>query len=112
MLFTILLKLFVINLNNMKSLVEFNKKSENPFKGLRKCLELTTAVNINTFMLDDAWNEVKDNADKKALFWSILFSVGDITGREHNIFKGKKVDGGGRAERDNFALILNWMILI
>ena len=95
----------------MKSLVEFNKKSENPFKGLRKCLELTTAVNINTFMLDDAWNEVKDNADKKALFWSILFSVGDITGREHNIFKGKKVDGGGRAEKDNFAIILNWMIL-
>ena len=90
--------------------VTFNKKSENPFKGLRKCLELANANSINEFMLDDAYAETFMDRDKKALFYSILFNIGDITNREHNIFKGNKVDGGGQAERENFFVCLNWMI--
>ena len=38
--------------------VTFNKKSENPFKGLRKCLELANANHVTEFMLDDAYAEV------------------------------------------------------
>lgn len=90
--------------------VTFNKKSENPFKGLRKCLELANANHITEFMLDDAYAEVFMDKDKKALFYSIIFNIGDITNREHNIFRKNKVDGGGQAERENFYTCLNWMI--
>lgn len=90
--------------------VTFNKKSENPFKGLRKCLELANANHVTEFMLDDAYAEVFMDKDKKALFYSIIFNIGDITNREHNIFKKNKVDGGGQAERENFYTCLNWMI--
>jgi hypothetical protein len=90
--------------------VTFNKKSENPFKGLRKCLELANANHVTEFMLDDAYAEVFMNKDKKALFYSIIFNIGDITNREHNIFRKNKVDGGGQAERENFYTCLNWMI--
>lgn len=90
--------------------VVFNKKSENPFKGLRKCLELANANVVTEYLLDDAYAETFMDKDKKALFYSILFSIGDITNREHNIFKGQKVDGGGQASRENFYTILNWMI--
>jgi hypothetical protein len=90
--------------------VTFNKKSENPFKGLRKCLELANANHVTEFMLDDAYAEVFMDKDKKALFYSIIFNIGDITNREHNIFRKNKVDGGGQAERENFYTCLNWMI--
>lgn len=90
--------------------VTFNKKSENPFKGLRKCLELANANYVTEFMLDDAYAEVFMDKDKKALFYSIIFNIGDITNREHNIFRKNKVDGGGQAERENFYTCLNWMI--
>lgn len=90
--------------------VTFNKKSENPFKGLRKCLELANANRVTEFMLDDAYAEVFMDKDKKALFYSIIFNIGDITNREHNIFRKNKVDGGGQAERENFYTCLNWMI--
>ena len=90
--------------------VTFNKNSENPFKGLRKCLELANANHVTEFMLDDAYAEVFMDKDKKALFYSIIFNIGDITNREHNIFRKNKVDGGGQAERENFYTCLNWMI--
>ena len=90
--------------------VTFNKKSENPFKGLRKCLELANATQVTEFLIDDAYAETFMDKDKKALFYSILFNIGDITNREHNIFRGNKVDGGGQASRENFYTILNWMI--
>jgi hypothetical protein len=90
--------------------VIFNKRTENPFKGMRKCLELANANVITEFMLDDAYAEAFMDKDKKALFYSILFNIGDITNREHNIFRGNKVDGGGQAERDNFFICLKWMI--
>ena len=60
-------------------------------------------------MLDAAWMEVKDSKEKKEMFFSLLFSIGDITNRQHNIFGKKKVDGGGNANRENFEVILQWM---
>ena len=91
--------------------VELNHSNENPFYGLRNCLKLLQASTsaINVPMLNDAWNEVKKNKEFRELFFSILFSIGDITNRQHNIFKGKKTDGGGNANREAFFTITNWL---
>ena len=43
------------------------------------------------------------------MFFSILFSVGDITARQHNIFKGVKKDSGGNANRAGFYVIFDWL---
>jgi len=43
------------------------------------------------------------------MFFSLLFSIGDITNRHHNIFGKKKVDNGGNANRSGFFVVLNWM---
>lgn len=91
--------------------VEFNKKSENQFYGLRNCLKLqqaSTDAVIQESLINEAWNEVKNNKDNRALFYSILFSIGDITNRQHNIFH-KKVDNGGSANREAFYTITKWM---
>ena len=92
--------------------VKLNKSNDNPFYGLRKCLQLQQASTnsvIQESLLNDAWNEVKGNKEKRELFYSLLFSIGDITNRQHNIFKGKKKDGGGNANREAFYSISNWM---
>lgn len=92
--------------------VKLNKGNENPFYGLRSCLRLqqaSTDAVINESLLDEAWKEVKSNKEKRELFYSILFSVGDITNRQHNIFKGVKKDGGGNANREAFYIITKWM---
>ena len=75
--------------------VEFNKKNENQFYGLRNCLKLlqaSTDGSVSMYLVDDAWNEVKNSKENRELFYSLLFSIGDITNRQHNIFKGKKKD--------------------
>ena len=90
--------------------VELNKSNSNPFFGLRSCLDLSnTNINVKTQDIDKAWKEVKDSKEKREMFFSLLFSIGDITNRQHNIFKGKKVDGGGNASRESFATILQWL---
>lgn len=91
--------------------VQLNNKSNNPFYGLRNCLNLLQAVGstISPSMLDACWNEVKGNKEHRELFFSILFSVGDITARQHNIFKGVKKDSGGNANREGFYTIFNWL---
>lgn len=92
--------------------VKLNKSNDNPFYGLRNCLKLqqaSTDTVIPTNLLDAAWNEVKKDKEKRELFFSILFSIGDITNRQHNIFKGKKKDGGGNANREAFYSITTWL---
>jgi hypothetical protein len=92
----------------------------NPFYGMKATLAMlqqgskmtdnpSKAVVQN--MLDQAWRECKDDADKRRLFWSVVFSFGDITNREHNIFRKKKmknVDPGGQALRKLFLYCLEW----
>lgn len=90
--------------------IEFNKKQENPFYGLHNCLSIFQGNAISQSLLDLAYNEVKDDKVKKELFYSLLFSVGDITNREHNIFHKQKIDSGGQAKREEFFLIMNWML--
>jgi hypothetical protein len=91
--------------------VELKNKSENPFYGMRYTLNLfqTLGKMVNTTLLDQAWEEVKDNKEKRQLFWSLLFSIGDITARQHNIFHKNKTDSGGTAARDQFLAIVMWM---
>lgn len=90
--------------------VEFNKKNENPFYGLKNCLSIFQGQSITFDLLTNAYNEVKDDKVKKEMFYSLLFSIGDVTNREHNIFKKQKVDSGGQARRNEFFNIMNWMI--
>lgn len=90
--------------------VKFNKSNSNQFFGLKNCLELlNTNKQVTSQMLDAAWLEVKDNREKKQMFFSLLFSIGDITNRQHNIFGKNKIDGGGNANRGSFETILNWI---
>lgn len=91
--------------------VKLNKSNNNPFYGLRNCLDLFQNVggNITTSMLNRCWKEVKDDKQKRELFFSLLFSVGDITARQHNIFKGIKKDTGGNANREGFYIIFEWL---
>ena len=92
--------------------VKFNKSNDNPFKGLQNCLALQQNVSspaISEQMLNNAWNEVKNDKMKRELFFTILFSIGDITNRQHNIFKGKKKDNGGNANRESFFMITRWL---
>ena len=91
--------------------VELNNKSNNPFYGLKNCLNLTQAAtsNVTESELNACWEEVKDNKEHREMFFSILFSIGDITARQHNIFKGVKKDSGGNANREGFFTIFNWL---
>lgn len=93
-------------------MVEFNKKEvTNPFYGLSECLSIQQGVSdiICKSSLDKAWDEVKNSKEKREMFFSLLFSVGDITNRQHNIFHGKSKDNGGNSNRDSFEKILKWM---
>lgn len=88
------------------------KESNNPFYGLDNCLDLFesgTGSNITTEKLDKCWEEVRGSSQKRKMFFSLLFSIGDITNRQHNIFRGKEKDGGGNSNREGFYCIFNWL---
>lgn len=91
--------------------VKLNKSNNNPFYGLKECLKLFQCAGgtITESMLNSAWNEVKGDKTKRELFFSLLFSIGDITARQHNIFKGIKKDTGGNANREGFYTIFCWL---
>lgn len=91
--------------------VEFNKKQSNPFYGMQRCLNLFqngSKGSLTASMLSDCFSECKTK-EQKEMFYSLLFSIGDITGRQHNIFGKTKVDGGGTASREAFQTILSWL---
>lgn len=94
--------------------VKLNHSNENPFYGMRNCLQLFNNLNgtITTSMLDAGYEEVKNDKAKRELFYSLLFAVGDITNRQHNIFKSfykRDLDNGGNANRESFWTIFLWM---
>lgn len=90
--------------------VKINNSNKNPFYGMRNCLHLMQSAggSITDTMLSDAYKECKTK-EQKDMFYSLVFSIGDITARQHNIFKGKKRDNGGNANREGFAVVINWM---
>lgn len=93
--------------------VELNNKETNPFSGLRNCLKIFNnggqGITLSQDDLNKAWEEVKDSKEKKEMFFSLLFSLGDITARQHNIFRGQKVDSGGNSQREIFFNCMEWM---
>lgn len=90
--------------------VEFNKKNENPFYGLKACL---TIYQRNQFLtvqdFENAFQEVRNDPEKLKMFYSLCFSIGDITNRQHNIFHGKKKDSGGMSQRESFYNFVIWL---
>jgi len=84
--------------------VEFNTKDSNPFYGMKNTLELyqsaSKGMTPTTSKLEAAWNEC-ENKEQLATLVTVLFFVGDVTNRQHNIFDGK-VDGGGNGQREVF----------
>lgn len=92
--------------------VERKSVNENPFYGLKNNLLLFQNGGkgiITISMLNSAWQEVKDDKVKREMFFTLLFSIGDITAREHNAFRGNKIDAGGNAQKIAFRVILSWM---
>ena len=92
--------------------VKLNKSNNNPFYGLKNCLNIFEKGANSTILygeLDKCWEEVKDNKEHREMFFSLLFSIGDITSRQHNIFKGIKKDNGGSANREAFYTIFLWL---
>lgn len=92
--------------------IKLNKSNNNPFYGLRNCLNLLNAGangRVEYTQLDNCWEEVKGNKEHREMFFSLLFSIGDITARQHNIFKGVKKDTGGNANREAFYTIFLWL---
>lgn len=84
--------------------VEFNNKSVNPFYGMSNTLEIfqdgSKGSSFPSSKLDKAWAEAK-TPEQKAILLTVLFSIGDVTGRQHNLFEGK-VDAGGNSQREVF----------
>lgn len=92
--------------------IQLNKSNNNPFYGLKNCINLFEKganSTVNYSELDKCWEEVKDNKEYREMFFSLLFSIGDITSRQHNIFKGVKKDNGGSANREAFYTIFLWL---
>lgn len=96
------------------------KKHENPFFQMKACLEMLqnvskltdkTSKSVVHGYINNAWKESKDDLAKRQMFFSLLFSLGDITNREHNVFKGriKDPEAGGAGLRKVFLYVLEWM---
>lgn len=95
--------------------------ADNPFYGLRATLQmvqqlpkLADSVTFTSVqqLLDKSWQECKNDKAKRELFYVLLFSIGDIQNREHNIFRKRSmrnIDGGGMGSRKTFAYILQWI---
>lgn len=92
--------------------VQLNKKTDNPFFGMRNTLEFYQNASkgvVNESVLDRCWAEVKDSKEGREMFYSLIFSIGDITARQHNMFKGKKTDNGGSSLREPFLVAVDWL---
>lgn len=94
---------------------------ENPFYKMSAMLNLmqqgpkladtSTQQQVYAY-LDGAWKEC-NNKEKKELFFSLVFSLGDISNRQHNIFRRqgiKEPQQGGQSKRRVFMFCLKWMI--
>lgn len=94
----------------------------NPFYGLKHTLSMSKELSktegtlneatINSY-ITNSWNECKGYKEKRELFFTLIFSLGDIQNREHNLFKKqgvKDIDGGGNSQRKTFIIALQWIL--
>lgn len=98
--------------NTIKSKMQ-QKTAENPFYGKSALLHLmqqsTKKVGLGV-ALNNAWNECKNDKQLREMFFVIVFSIGDITNRQHNIFGKAKIDNGGNSLREQFMSCMKWMV--
>lgn len=105
----------------MAQTITHKKTNENPFFHMGATLDMLQNVSKLTDKpskslvaqyLSNAWKECKDALDKRQMFFSIVFSLGDITDRQHNVFRKKGIKdplGGGKGLRKVFLYCLEWM---
>lgn len=107
------------------TMIKASKKTvaENPFFGKKFMLtllqqgykhnELQSYPQIAS-LLTNAYTEVKTLEDRQ-LFMTILFSIGDVSNRQHNLllqsFKPEVIDNGGQGARLAFIHCLNWLLV-
>ena len=85
-------------------------KSQSPFSGMINTIALSRG-DIAFSGLNASWRECNNTRGDKEMFFSLLFSIGDITNRHHNIFRSSKRPDGGLAQRDSFKIIYEWMFI-
>jgi len=94
----------------------------NPFYKMSSTLDLfqqgnklsdTTVTQQQVYRyLDAAWSEC-NTKEKKELFYVLVFSLGDMSNREHNVFRRRGIktpDTGGQSKRRVFMYCLKWML--
>ncbi len=85
--------------------VEFNKQNENPFYGKNHTLAIfqqgSKGTGVTTSKLEAAWKECSDELER-AMLMCVLFSIGDVAARQHNVFDKKGIDKGGNSQRELF----------
>lgn len=90
---------------------------ENPFYGKKALFDLyqkgasAKGMAEGTFKnaLKAAYQEAKGSKELLEVFYSIAFSLGDISNRQHNAFGTGKIDNGGEAHRQVFQWFLEWL---
>lgn len=93
--------------------------AQNPFYGKKELLVLSQSLSkgvltpsqINN-LLTTAWDESKKDKTLREMFFTVVFACGDVSNREHNIFRKEGVknpDKGGSASRKNFIYCLQWL---
>ena len=91
-----------------------SKVDENPFYGkvaLKSLLNSGKTASTKSAMFDllnKAWQECTTRELREG-FFVIIFSIGEITNRQHNIFGKIKVDNGGEAARIQFMWAMSWL---
>lgn len=83
------------------------------FQELPKVDDDTVTKNTVFGFLTAAWLECKTSREKRELFMCLLFAIGDISNREHNIFRHvgiKDVENGGLSKRRTFVFCLEWLL--
>lgn len=89
---------------------------ENPLYGRKALFDLygkgssgQMAEHVFKNALTYAWRESKDSRIALETFYSIAFSIGDISNRHHNLFGTAKPENGGEAHRKHFQWFLEWL---
>jgi len=95
--------------------VEMKKKNDNPFfkKNALRNLQMNGSQAQSKqqlyVLINQAWEESKNDLITRQMFFVLLFEIGDISNRQHSIFKGKNKDSGGHAAREQFMWAMQWM---
>lgn len=87
-------------------------KNKNPFYGKKELLALTHGP-VTQSLLDNAAKSCKSKQDWE-LFFIIIFSIGDIIDRKHEIllqtYGSRSLDNGGNSSRYEFLYCLQWLV--